>query len=140
MPIRREREIVGAVVVSQSTFRILQALYESRLRIFEVVIASIAVAAALSIAAGIRIVRPIVRLRRQANALAARRGRCPPRFQVPRVATKSAIWRARSRLDPAAGRTYPVAGVVCRRRRSRIQNPLASIRTGAELMDHRTMR
>ena len=42
VPIRHGDRVVGAAVVSQSTFRILQALYDVRLRIFEIVVASIA--------------------------------------------------------------------------------------------------
>ena len=44
VPIRHGVAVVGVALVSQSTFRILQALYEVRLRIFEIVIASFAAA------------------------------------------------------------------------------------------------
>src|SRR5262249_59438789 len=44
MPIRGTHGVTGAVSVSQSTFRVLQALYDVRLRIFEVVIGSIVAA------------------------------------------------------------------------------------------------
>ena len=40
VPIRHGDRVVGAALVSQSTFRILQALYDVRLRIFQIVIAS----------------------------------------------------------------------------------------------------
>ena len=40
VPIRSGDRILGAVVVSQSTFRILQALYDVRLRMFEIVVSS----------------------------------------------------------------------------------------------------
>jgi two-component system, OmpR family, sensor histidine kinase ChvG len=136
MPIRRQGEIVGAVVVSQSTFRILQALYESRLRVFEVVLASIAVAGALSIVAGFRIVRPIVRLRRQANALAARRGPLPAAFpgssrrdEIGDLAR--ALEDLTRRLDEHIRLLESFAADVAHE----FKNPLASIRTAAEMMD-----
>jgi two-component system sensor histidine kinase ChvG len=66
--------VAGAVVVSQSTYRILQALYEVRLRLFEIVLLSMASAAVLTWLASSTIVNPIVRLRYMAAALASRPG------------------------------------------------------------------
>jgi hypothetical protein len=64
----------GAVLVSQSTFRILQALYDVRLDIFKVVLLSMIVAAVLSLLVSTTIARPLKALRDGA--------------------TRSAIWRA----------------------------------------------
>ena len=47
VPFRRDGEIAGAVLVSQSTFRILQDIYAERLGLFKVVLLSIAVAEAI---------------------------------------------------------------------------------------------
>src|SRR5262245_47686548 len=44
VPIRQGDRVIGAALVSQSTFRILQALYAVRLRIFQIVVASIVAA------------------------------------------------------------------------------------------------
>jgi len=63
LPIQRAQTIAGAVVVSQSTFRILQALYDVRLRIFRVVVASLVAAAVLTAIASMTIVGPLSRLR-----------------------------------------------------------------------------
>ncbi len=76
VPIRYEDRVIGAAVVSQSTFRILLSLYRVRLRIFEIVVASIALAVALGLMVSARVVRPLVRLRRVALAIADRRA--PP--------------------------------------------------------------
>ena len=45
VPVKHGGRVTGAVVVSQSTYRILQALYEVRLRLFEIVLLSMASAA-----------------------------------------------------------------------------------------------
>jgi hypothetical protein len=81
MPVRSESGVVGAVVTSQSTFRVLQALYDVRLRIFEVVIGSLIAAMLLTTLAAATVVRPIRRLRDEATALAERRRRLPGTFQ-----------------------------------------------------------
>ena len=67
VPVRRGGEVIGAVLVSQSTMRVLQALYDVRLRIFEVVLASVLAAALLTVLAAATVVRPIGRLRREAS-------------------------------------------------------------------------
>src|SRR5262249_23737445 len=77
VPIRRQGAIAGAVVASQSTFRLLSTLYAIRLRTFEIVVASIVAAALLTALAPPTVVRPLARLRRQASAVAERRGALP---------------------------------------------------------------
>lgn len=136
VPIVRDGQIVGATVVSQSTFRILQALYEVRLRIFEVVLASVAVAAALSVIAAVRIVRPLVRLRRQAISFAERRGPLPAVF--PGSARRDeigdlarALEDSTRRLDEHIRLLESFAADVAHE----FRNPLASIRTAAEMME-----
>ena len=73
VPIRDADRVVGAVVVSQSTFRTLQALYSVRLRIFRIVVASVLLAALLTTVAATTIVRPLTRLARATASLAERR-------------------------------------------------------------------
>src|SRR5690606_3292443 len=77
VPVREGGAVIGAVVVSQSTFRVLQSVYDVRLRIFQVVVASLVAAALLTALAAMTIVKPLRRLRRQATALAERRGPLP---------------------------------------------------------------
>ena len=97
VPIRHGDRIVGAALVSQSTFRILQALYDVRLRIFQIVIASIGAAVIIGLLMSATIVRPLVRLRaRRAGAVGSPgdAGRLPA---ASIEKTKSATSRARSR-------------------------------------------
>jgi two-component system sensor histidine kinase ChvG len=135
VPIKHEGAVIGAVVASQSTFRLLSTLYAIRLRTFEIVIASIAAAALLTALAATTIVRPLTRLRRQASAVAERRGPLPAVF-------------AGARRRDEIGDLARALGELSRRTNDHIQllqsfsadvshelkNPLASIRTAADMM------
>lgn len=84
IPIRSDGRVVGAVVVSQSTFRILGELVEVRLGIFRVFLASVAAAVVLSLLVATTIARPLKRLRDEASALLDRRGRLRGSFRGSR--------------------------------------------------------
>lgn len=75
IPIRTEEAVVGAVLVSQSTYRILRDLYELRLEIFTVFLVSLAAAVGLSLLASTTIAAPLRKLRRQAREILDHRGR-----------------------------------------------------------------
>jgi two-component system sensor histidine kinase ChvG len=133
VPIRHDGGVSGAVVVSQSTFRILQALYDIRLRLFEIVVASIAAAAGLTTLAATTIVRPLVRLRRRADALAQRRGPQPADFPATNRrdeigALARALQQLTTRLDDQIARLETFAADVAHE----FRNPLASISAAAD--------
>jgi two-component system sensor histidine kinase ChvG len=135
VPIRHDGAVTGAVVASQSTLRILLALYDIRLRIFEIVIASVAAAALLTVLAAMTIVRPLTRLRRQASALAERRGRLPGLF--PGAARKDeigALARALGELTRRTNDHIELLQSFSADVSHELKNPLASIRTAAEMM------
>ena len=92
-------------------------MYDIRLRIFEIVIASLVAAALLTALAAKTIVGPLARLRRQATALAERRGPMPVSF--PGAARKDeigALARALGELTQADERSHRAPPVVFRRR------------------------
>jgi two-component system sensor histidine kinase ChvG len=133
VPVRDGGSVIGAVVVSQSTFRVLQALYDVRLRIFQVVVASVLAAALLTALAAMTIVRPLRRLQRQASALAERRAPLPSSF--PGTARRDelgdlarALEELTRRLDEQIGLLEGFAADVSHE----FKNPLASIRIAAE--------
>jgi two-component system sensor histidine kinase ChvG len=137
VPIHSGNDVAGAVLVSQTTFRVLQALYEVRLRIFEVVIGSIVAAMLLTALAAATVVRPIRRLRDEAAALAERRHRLPGAFpDAKRRDELGDLARALSelthRLDVYIREAERFAGDVSHE----FKNPLASIRVAAETVAH----
>ena len=138
-PVVQNGQVAGAVVVSQSTYRILQALYDVRLRLFEIVLLSMAVAAILTRVASSTIVNPIVRLRKTAGALATGRGELAGEFG--RVNRKDEIGDLARSLEELAARLdthikllESVAADVAHE----FKNPLAAIRTAAETIAEST--
>ena len=134
VPVRRGNTVIGAVLVSQTTFRVLQALYDVRLRIFEVVVASIFAAAMLSAVAAATVVRPLVRLRREASNLAERRTRLPGSFEdASRPDELGDLARSLAeltrRLDEHIRTVEQFASDVSHE----FRNPLAAIRSAAEM-------
>jgi two-component system sensor histidine kinase ChvG len=135
LPIRDHGAVIGAVQVSQSTFRVLQSLYAVRLRIFEVVVASVFAAVVLSVIMSATIVSPIVRLRRAALSFADRRALEPGPFR--RVNRRDEIGDLARALDELAYRLdahirllESFAADVSHE----FKNPLASIRAAAEMI------
>jgi two-component system sensor histidine kinase ChvG len=135
-PVRHAGAVIGAVVVSQSTFRILQAIYDVRLRLIQIVLASVLAAAALTTLAAMTIVKPLRRLRRTAAALADRRQVRPGTFpgndrrdELGDLAR--ALEELTRRLDDHIALLEAFAADVSHE----FKNPLASIRTAAELID-----
>ena len=135
MPIRHGDGVTGAVVVSQSTFRILQALYDVRLRLFEIVLLSLAAAAVLTWIVSQTIVNPIVRLRQAAAGLATGRGTLAGVFG--RVDRKDEIGDLARSLDELAARLdahIKLLEAFAADVAHEFRNPLAAIRTAAETM------
>ena len=132
VPIRHGDRVVGAALVSQSTFRILQALYDVRLRIFQIVIASFGAAVIIGLMMSATIVRPLVRLRRAAMALSDRRatpasfGRVDRKDEIGDLART--LEELTSRLDAHIRLLESFAGDVSHE----FKNPLAAIRVAAE--------
>jgi two-component system, OmpR family, sensor histidine kinase ChvG len=136
VPVRNGDTVTGAVLVSQSTFRILQALYAVRLRIFEVVIASLAVAAVLTMVAATTIVTPLTRLRRAAASLAERRRRLPHDF--PGTRRRDEIGELARALEDLTHRLSAHIALLegfAADVSHEFKNPLAGIRTAAETIE-----
>jgi two-component system sensor histidine kinase ChvG len=135
IPIRIGDEVAGAVLVSQSTLQILQDLYEVRLQIFAVFLASVAVAVVLSLLVSTTIARPLQRLRRETADLLDRRGRLTGRFEPStRLDEIGDLTRAlrelARRLREQLGYVETFAGDLSHE----LKNPLASIRSATEML------
>jgi two-component system sensor histidine kinase ChvG len=136
VPVRHDGAVTGAVVVSQSTFRILQALYEVRLRVFQIVVASLGVAALLTTVAAMTIVRPLARLRRAAAAVSARRGPVQPHFPgADRQDEIGELARALEELTRRLSEHVTLVEGFAADVSHEFKNPLAAIRSAAEIID-----
>jgi two-component system sensor histidine kinase ChvG len=134
VPVRHGGAIIGAVLVSQSTYRILQALYDVRLRVFEVVVASALAAALLTVLAAMTIVRPLRRLRHQAIALAERRQTLGSFPETGRTDELGDLARALEELTRRLNEHIRLLESFAADVSHEFRNPLASIRTAAEMM------
>jgi two-component system sensor histidine kinase ChvG len=135
IPVRSDGQVVGAVLVSQSTYRLLGALYEVRLGIFRVFLASVAAAVVLTLLVSTTIARPLRRLRDEANALLDRRGRLRGRFRGSSRRDEigdlaRALEELTRRLEAHLAFIESFASDVSHE----LRNPLAAIRSATELL------
>lgn len=134
-PIWIGENVRGAVLASQSTFTILQDLYTVRLGIIRIFAVSIVAAIVLSFLVATTIVKPVRQLRVEAGAMLDRRGRLRGRFRGSRKHDEigdlsRALERLTRRLDEHVRFIESFAADVSHE----FKNPLASIRTAAEML------
>jgi two-component system, OmpR family, sensor histidine kinase ChvG len=134
IPVRDRDAVVGAVLVSQSTFRILSDLYVLRLDIFRLFLWSVATAVVLSLLVSATITIPVRRLSGQARAILDLRGRLvrpliPLRARDEVGDLSRSLAELTARLARHVHRMEAFAADVSHE----FKNPLASIRSAAEL-------
>jgi len=135
VPVRHENAVTGAVLVSQSTVRILRELDEVRLAILKVFLGSVGVAAILSLLLAGTITHPIRRLRDEASDLLDRRGRLRGRFGGSRRADEIGdLARALEQLTHRLAAHQHALESFASDVSHELKNPLASIRSAAELL------
>ena len=135
IPIESAGQVVGVVVVSQSTYHILQDLYAIRLRIAEVCALSLVVALVLSLLVSATIARPLRRLRDEAEAILDRRGRLKGPFRALKRQDEigdlaRSLEELTLRLEEHVRGLEAFASDVAHE----LKNPLASIRTATEML------
>src|SRR6185436_6333016 len=142
IPVRSGRQVVGAVLVSGTTLRILADLYEVRLAVFKVVLASLLVAVLLTIVTSTPIVRPLRRLRGEALALIDNRGRLKldrkggGTFGGSRRTDEIGdLARALELLSRRLGEHLAFVEAFAGDVSHELKNPLASIRGAAEMLE-----
>ncbi len=128
-------EILGAVLVSQSTARVLASLDQARSEVVRVVLASLVVAVLLNLALAMTIVRPLRRLRREAEGLLDAGGRMVGEFEPSR--RHDEIGELRDSLVALAGRLrrqQKTAESFAADVAHEIKGPLTTIRSSAEML------
>ncbi len=135
LPLRSRGEVVGAVLVSQSTLGVLQGLYRVRVSVFRVVLISLAVAVVLSLLVSTTIARPLHEISRQASALLDSRGQIQHGFRV--LNRRDEIGDLSRSLDQLAERLRErirFADSFAADVAHEFRNPLASIRSATEML------
>lgn len=134
IPVRQKGSVIGAVLVSQSTYRILSDLYALRLDIFRLFLWSIVTAVVLSLLVSATITVPIRRLRDQARAILDPRGRLLGGFAPSRARDEvGELSRSLGELTARLERHVRLLESFASDVSHELKNPLASIRASAEL-------
>ena len=127
--------VIGAVVVSRSTSRILAALWTVRLDVFRIFVVSVLAAAALSLLVSATIARPLVRLRNEADGLLDPRGRLRRSFRGSRRRDEIGdLTRALEQLTSRAERHLAFVESFSSDVAHEFRNPLAAIRSATEML------
>jgi two-component system sensor histidine kinase ChvG len=134
IPVRIDGTVEGAVLVSQSTGRILQALDAVRLDAFKVFLFSLGAAVVLSLVAATTIARPLARLKRRAEGIVGRKGRLlggfTPSERKDEIGDlERALAQLTRQLEVHLRSTEAFAADVSHE----FKNPLASIRTATDM-------
>jgi two-component system sensor histidine kinase ChvG len=134
IPVRSGQSVVGAVLISQSTYRILQDLYELRLEIFTIFLLSLAAAVALSLLSSITIAAPVRSLRRQAQQILDHRGRLRGHMRFNRRRDEIGdLSRALEEMTRKLQGHIEFVESFASDLSHEFRNPLASIRSAAEM-------
>lgn len=135
IPIRDGREITGVVLVSQSTALILQDLYQIRLEIFKIFLATLLAAGLLTLLVSTTIARPIRRLGAEALSLLDTRGRLRGTFKKSeRLDEIGDLTRSLRELARRLGEHQAMSESFAADLSHELKNPLASIRSANEVL------
>ncbi len=134
LPIRRNGEVVGAVLASQSTFRILQNLYRIRIDVFTTFLWCLAASIVVSIFLSLTIARPIALIERRSREAVDEHGRLrapilPARRRDEIGGLSRSLSELTSQIQGYTSRLEGFASDVSHE----LKNPLASIAANCEM-------
>ncbi|MBN1525263.1 MAG: HAMP domain-containing protein [Spirochaetales bacterium] len=134
IPIRNSSSVIGAVLVSQSTYRILLNLYEVRVVVLQIFLICLVFAFGITIILSNTIARPLARLRNEAEAVMDKRGRLMRPLKASRSLDEigdlsRALETLTERLESHIRFIESFAADLSHE----FKNPLASIRSATEI-------
>lgn len=135
IPIYNNEDVSGVVLVSQSTYRILQNLYQIRLEILKVFLICLVAACLISFILSRTIAGPLKRLRNQAKDITDNRGRITAPFKSSKSLDEigdlnDSLEELTKKLHSHLLQTEAFASDVSHE----FKNPLASIQSATELI------
>lgn len=138
IPVFNNSKVYGVVLVSQSTFRILQNLYQIRLEIFKIFLISLSAAGLISFILSRTIAHPLKKLRNQAKEITDNRGRIKTNFKKPRRLDEigdlnHSLHELTQKLHNHLLQTESFASDVSHE----LKNPLSSIQSASEILSDR---
>jgi two-component system, OmpR family, sensor histidine kinase ChvG len=136
LPVWRDGEVAGAVLISRSTYRILTDLYSLRLDMVRIFLFSLAAAAALSLLLARTITIPVKKLKNQAESFLDHRGRLAGQFK--QLKNRDEIGDLSRSLYSLSGKLEKhisfISGFAADVSHE-LKNPVAAIRSAAELAE-----
>lgn len=137
IPVRSDGEVYGVVLVSRSTYRILQNLYELRVDLGKVFLRSLIVVILIALFLVFRIVRPLRKLSKEAGECADKKGQviftkftgAKRRDEIGQLskAFSNLIERLNQRIKFSQAFSSDIS--------HEFKNPLTAIRSSAELLE-----
>lgn len=136
IPVYNDEQVYGVILVSQSTYRILQNLYQIRLEIFKIFLISLAAAGIISFILSRTIAHPLKKLRNQAKEITDNRGRIKNNFKNSRRIDEigdlnDSLQELTHKLHNHLLQTESFASDVSHE----LKNPLSSIQTASEILN-----
>lgn len=126
--------VAGVVLVSQTTLRILQDLYEVRLALLRVVVLALVLAGLISAIVALTVARPLARLSARSLALLDARGRLRGQFEPSERRDEIGdLERALAELSRRLGERERFVASFVADLAHELKNPLASIRAATEV-------
>jgi two-component system sensor histidine kinase ChvG len=134
VPIFSGEDVIGVVLVSQSTYRILRNLYDLRLEILKIFLISLVLCVLISIWYYIKISRPLMLLNKWSRTIIDQRGHISGMIQFwNRGDEIGTLQRALSDLTKRLSDHINYVESFAQDMAHELKNPLASIRSAAEL-------
>lgn len=136
IPVYSENDVVGVVLSSQSTYRILKDLYEIRLFILRIFLASLIAAILISLFLSATISSRIKKLSREARSISTGKGRISGSFSFMKLGDEiGQLSRSLNDLTGRLDRHIQFIDSLSRDMSHEFKNPLAVIRSAAQMAD-----